>query len=192
MLSPIFLITMIILSVTGEREVFYLQKRVGFKNKSMTIFKFATMVKNSEEIGNKDITTRNDFRITKFGKFLRITKINELPQLFNVLNGTMSIVGPRPLMIQGFNRYNTEVKNNIYNILPGITGIGSIYFRDEELIMTNTKLSPDVAAERLIVPKKGSLELWYQENMRFALRDYVNIRILFKNQILVNGHLPRA
>ena len=167
--SPIFIITTAILSVTGEREVLYLQKRIGYKNKSMTIYKFATMLKNSEELGDKDITTRNDFRITKFGKILRITKVNELPQLFNVLEGTMSIVGPRPLMEQGYNRYNKNTKKNIYNILPGITGIGSIYFRDEELVITNSQLTPDETSQRIIAPKKSALELWYQDNMSFTV-----------------------
>ncbi len=167
--SPIFLITIFFLSISGEREVLYFQKRIGYKNKSMTIYKFATMMKNSEELGYKDITTRDDFRITKFGRILRITKINELPQLFNVLEGSMSLVGPRPLMEQGFNRYNKKTKKKIYNIFPGITGIGSIYFRDEELVITNSKLTPDETSQTIIAPKKAALELWYQDNMSFTV-----------------------
>ena len=98
LLSPLLIPSIFILWFTGEHEVFYFQKRVGYKNRLFNIWKFATMMKNSPNIGTGEITLRNDPRVTKFGRLLRITKINELPQIFNVFTGDMSIVGPRPLM----------------------------------------------------------------------------------------------
>ena len=85
LLSPILILIIIILKLTGEGEIFYLQERVGYKTKSFMIYKFATMVKNSPNIGTGDVTLRNDPRVTKAGKFLRESKLNELPQLFNIL-----------------------------------------------------------------------------------------------------------
>ena len=83
-LSPIFLLCIIILRFTGEHEILFLQKRIGYKNKPFYIWKFATMLKNSQSLGTKEITVKNDPRVTRFGKFLRLTKLNELPQIFNV------------------------------------------------------------------------------------------------------------
>ena len=85
-----------ILLVTGEREVFYFQKRIGYKNKPFDIWKFATMLKNSPNIDTGEITLRNDPRVTQFGKILRMTKINELPQIIKLFKGDVSIVGPLP------------------------------------------------------------------------------------------------
>src|SRR3954468_11739347 len=87
LLSPLLIPSIIILLFTGEHEVFYFQKRLGYKNKLFDIWKFATMLKNSPNIGTGEITLRNDPRVTKFGKLLRITKINELPQIINVFKG---------------------------------------------------------------------------------------------------------
>ena len=95
----------IILWCTGEHYIWYLQKRIGYKNKFFNIIKFATMLLASPNMGTGSLTTRNDPRVLPFGKFLRKTKINELPQIFNVFNGTMSIVGPRPQMEVDFLRF---------------------------------------------------------------------------------------
>ena len=132
LLTPLFLIVSIILKLTGEGEVFYLQERLGFHNKKFNIIKFATMIKNSPNIGTGSLTLRNDPRVLPFGKFLRKSKINELPQIFNVIIGNMSIVGPRPQMQVDFDKFPTAKRNEIYKSKPGITGIGSIIFRDEE------------------------------------------------------------
>ena len=167
-LSPFLIIIIIILKFTAEGEVFYQQKRVGFRNKQFGIWKFATMVKNSSKIGAGDVTLRNDPRVTSVGRFLRITKINELPQLINILIGDMSFVGPRPLMPDGFNRYSDHHQKHIYNVTPGLTGIGSIVFRDEEMIVSNSNLDPHECYTQIIMPYKGELELWYQNNVSFA------------------------
>ena len=166
-LLPVFAVVIIILLFTGEHEVFYLQKRIGYKNKPFRIWKFATMVKNSPNIGTGEITLRNDPRVTKFGGFLRRSKINELPQIFNVLKGEMSIVGPRPLMEISFNQYSQEVKKTIYNCKPGMTGIGSIIFRDEEKLLSEAKDPRETYAS--IYPYKAELEDWYRTNATIYL-----------------------
>ena len=168
-LSPLLIIIIIILKFSGEREVFYPQKRVGFKNKIFSIYKFVTMVKNSPNMGNGDVTLRNDPRVTRVGKFLRKAKLNELPQLFNILNGDISIVGPRPLMEVGFKRYSLKYQDSIYNVKPGLTGIGSIVFRDEEKMLTDSDLPPHQCYRDVILPYKGKLEIWYQKNCNLIL-----------------------
>ena len=166
-LLPFFIPVIIILLLTGEHQVFYQQERVGFHNEIFGIWKFATMLKNSPNIGSKDLTMRNDPRVTSIGKFLRKSKLNELPQMINILTGDMSFIGPRPLMKSGFDRYSDDLRTKIYNVKPGLTGIGSIVFRDEELIMTNSSLPPDECYRTIILPHKGALELWYQQHQNF-------------------------
>ncbi len=172
-LSPLMVIVMIVLIFTGEHEIFYFQKRVGYKNKQFYIWKFASMLKNSVNMGTGAITLRHDPRVTRVGKILRMTKINELPQIMNVLKGDMSIVGPRPLLQQSFELYSDDVKLRIYNWKPGITGIGSIIFRDEEKLLS---ASPDPKAMYArIYPYKGALEMWYQDHITF----YTDCKIMF-------------
>ncbi|OJW05265.1 MAG: lipid carrier--UDP-N-acetylgalactosaminyltransferase [Sphingobacteriales bacterium 44-61] len=174
-LSPILLPVIVLLKLTGEHEVFYFQKRVGYKNKEFLIWKFATMLKNSPNMGSGDVTTRNDPRVTKMGSFLRMSKLNELPQLINILIGDMSFVGPRPLMKAGFDRYSDEMKEKVYRVKPGLTGIGSIVFRDEELIITQSSLPPHECYRQVILPYKGAVEVWYQQHFSF----YTDFMILF-------------
>lgn len=161
-LSPILIPVIIVLLLTGEHEVFYLQKRIGYKNQPFYIWKFATMLKNSPNIGTGEITLRNDPRVTRFGKFLRISKLNELPQLINILKGDMSIVGPRPLMEVSFKLYSEEVRGKIFNAKPGLTGIGSLIFRDEEKILSAAADPKKMYVS--IFPYKAALELWYQRH----------------------------
>ena len=172
-LSPIFIICIIVLLLTGEHEVFYFQKRIGKANQPFFIWKFATMLKNSPNIGTGTYTIRNDPRVLPFGVFLRKSKINELPQIFNVLLGSMSVVGPRPLVEKHFEMYSREVKNKIGDMIPGITGIGSIVFRDEEKILSQGE-NPREIYKKKVAPYKGALELWYQQNISF----WVDIKIM--------------
>lgn len=174
-LLPLFIPIIILLLLTGEHEVFFRQERVGYKNRIFKIWKFATMLKNSPNMGHGDMTVRKDPRITPMGRFLRQSKINELPQVINILTGDMSFVGPRPLMKVGFDRYSDEMKSKVYNAQPGLTGIGSIVFRDEELIITQSKLPPQECYRDVILPYKGALEVWYQQNQHF----YTDFMILF-------------
>lgn len=164
-LSPVLIIIIVALSVTGEREVFYVQQRVGKGGSLFGAFKFATMVKNSSKMGTGLITTKDDPRVLPIGKILRKTKINEFPQLFNILIGDMSFVGPRPQVQKHFDVFPDHVKTEIIKIRPGLTGIGSIVFRDEESILErNRHLSYDECYSTLIAPYKGELELWYIKN----------------------------
>lgn len=164
-LSPLLIPVVLILLLTGEHEVFYLQNRLGYKNTTFKIWKFATMMKNSASMGTGSLTVRNDPRVLPFGKFLRKTKINELPQLINVLIGTMSFVGARPQMIVDFDKFTPEVQANIYNTPPGITGIGSIIFRDEEKWISEAQGDKHEFYRNHIAPYKGEVEMWYQQNI---------------------------
>ena len=181
LLSPILILIIIILKLTGEGEIFYLQERVGYKTKSFMIYKFATMVKNSPNIGNGDVTLRNDPRVTKVGKFLRESKLNELPQLFNIFMGDISVIGPRPLMRAGFNRYSLNFQNSVYNVKPGLTGIGSIVFRDEESILTESELTPHECYKEIILPYKGELEIWYQTNCSL----FLDLQLIFMTALVI-------
>ncbi len=174
-LLPLFIPVIILLLLTGEHEVFFRQERVGYKNSIFQIWKFATMLKNSPNMGHGDMTVRKDPRITPMGRFLRQSKINELPQVINILTGDMSFVGPRPLMKVGFDRYSDEMKSKVYDARPGLTGIGSIVFRDEELIITHSGLPPQECYRDVILPYKGALEVWYQQQQNF----YTDSMILF-------------
>ena len=169
-LLPFFIPIIIILRFTAEGEVFYFQERIGINNSKFQIFKFATMLKNSLNMGSGSITLQNDYRVTFIGKFLRKTKINELPQIINILKGDMSLVGPRPLVNKTFSAYNDDVQSNIYKVKPGITGIGSILFRDEEAIISAVSdEDPFEFYKRIIAPYKGEVEMWYQKNCSFYL-----------------------
>lgn len=169
-LSPLLIPVMIILKCTGEHDIFYGQDRIGYHNKHFKILKFATMLRNSPNMAGGLHTTHGDARVLPFGRFLRKTKLNELPQLFNIFLGDMSIVGPRPLVDKTFAPYSDEVKSRIYNVKPGLTGIGSVIFRDEETLLTRLTqqgLSLEEAYAKHISPYKGALEMWYQDHFGF-------------------------
>ena len=169
-LLPIFIPIIIILRCSAEGEVFYFQERYGIHNTKFQIWKFATMLKNSINMGTGSITLQDDPRVTKIGSFLRKTKINELPQIINILKGDISLVGPRPLVEKTFSAYNKEVQSKIYNVKPGLTGIGSIVFRDEESIISAVENEdPHIFYKRVIAPYKGELEMWYQKHNSFIL-----------------------
>ena len=169
-LSPLFLIIIIVLRLSAEGEVFYFQERLGIYNSRFKLWKFATMLKNSMNMGTGSITIKNDPRVTKIGAYLRKTKINELPQIVNILKGDISIVGPRPLVDKTFKAYDEEIQSKIYNVKPGLTGIGSIVFRDEESIISmRSNNDPHEFYKSVIAPYKGDLEIWYQKNKSFLL-----------------------
>ena len=134
-LSPLLVPVAILLRLTGEGEIFYIQNRIGRNGQPFGLIKFATMLKNSPNIGNGDITVINDPRVLPAGRFLRKTKINELPQIINIFKGDMSIVGPRPMVPKTFERYGQEGKL-ISQVRPGLTGVGSIIFRDEDVLIS--------------------------------------------------------
>ena len=183
-LLPILVPILCTLRLTGEGEVFFRQTRVGKDKVSFNLLKLATMLKNSEQLGAGTITLKDDFRVLPYGKFLRKTKLNELPQLFNILLGDMSIIGPRPLHHKQFSFYLAEDQNIIASITPGLSGVGSIIFRDEEKILQN---SDDVEAtyKQEITPEKAKLEKWYVKNksltLYFKLIFLTILAVLFPN-----------
>lgn len=165
-----FLIIMLILRLTGEGKVWYRQERVGLGGRRFRVFKFVTMMENSENMGTGDITLRDDPRVLGVGRILRKAKINELPQVINIFLGHMSVVGWRPLMRKSFAMYPPHVQTQIVNMKPGLTGVGSVVFRDEEvLVEQHSELEPREVYKQIIAPYKGELELWYQQHQSFWL-----------------------
>ena len=159
-LSPLLLPIILLLRITGEGEVFFSQERMGKGGSLFSLHKFATMLKDSPNIGSGTLTVQNDPRILPLGKFLRKTKINELPQLFNVFKGDMSIVGPRPQSSRNFSAFSEDVQKNIILVSPGLTGLGSIFFSNEEAMLTSA-VNHDEFYDSVIMPYKGQLETWY-------------------------------
>ena len=159
-LSPLLLPIILLLRITGEGEVFFSQERMGKGGSLFSLHKFATMLKDSPNIGSGTLTVQNDPRILPLGNFLRKTKINELPQLFNVFKGDMSIVGPRPQSSRNFSAFSEDVQKNIILVSPGLSGLGSIFFSDEEAMLTSS-VNNDEFYDSVIMPYKGQLETWY-------------------------------
>ena len=183
-LSPVLIPVLIGLKFTGERYIFYKQERVGFKNQHFFILKFATMLKDSPNMAGGIFTSKKDPRFTPMGPFLRKSKINELPQLFNIWLGHMSFVGPRPVMPISFAAYPEAVQKVIYNVKPGLTGIGSVVFRDEEQLIAKKKENGEDAwafYENELYPFKGKLEQWYQENQSF----FTDLKLILATAVVV-------
>jgi lipopolysaccharide/colanic/teichoic acid biosynthesis glycosyltransferase len=158
---PFGLILALVLRFTGEGEIFYIQRRIGKSGKPFGLIKFATMCKDSPSIGAGDVTIKNDPRILPLGHVLRKTKLNEIPQLVNILLGDMSVVGPRPQTPQNFTYFPPEARQMISAMRPGLTGIGSIVFRDEESIVAGLGRPIEICYREIIGPYKAQLEAWY-------------------------------
>lgn len=163
-LSPLLTPIMIVLKLTGEHYIFYAQDRIGRGGKPFKLLKFATMLKDSPMMGTGDMTMRHDPRILPFGHFVRMTKINELPQLINVLKGDMSIIGPRPQTPKHFALYSDDVQAVLGRGVPGLSGVGSAVFRGEESLIGKCGMDPEEFYKYHIAPYKGELEVWYAEN----------------------------
>ncbi|MBQ9205631.1 MAG: sugar transferase [Treponema sp.] len=156
-----FMIPIIIgLKLTGEHDIFYKQERIGKGGKPFDVLKFATMLRNSPNMAGGVLTQKDDPRILPMGKFLRKTKINELPQLVNIFIGQMSVIGPRPQAKRHYDLYSDEVKATIDTVAPGLSGLGSVAFRDEE-DMLNAVSDRDHFHDTIIAPYKGALEVWF-------------------------------
>lgn len=168
LLLPIILPVALILRFTGEGEVFFLQERIGRDRKKFKVFKFATMLKNSPYIGSGTITEKNDSRILPVGKFLRKSKINELPQLVNILKGDMSLIGPRPHASRDLKGVSPEKLALALSIRPGLSGIASIIFRNEEDILHSQKNGREFY-DKFIAPYKTELDCWYVENQNVLI-----------------------
>ena len=159
--SPFLIPVSIILKFSGEGEIFYVQQRVGKDGKMFGLLKFATMLKDSANIGTGTVTVKNDPRVLPIGKFLRKSKINELPQLLNIFLGDMSVIGPRPQTERCFLAFPQNSQDAIVQVKPGLSGIGSIVFRDEESILDNPDIDRLKFYDDEIAPYKGELEQWY-------------------------------
>ena len=162
-LSPLLVPIALFLRFSGEGEVFFAQQRVGLNGKKFNLLKFATMLKDSPNIGTGTVTVKNDPRILPLGRLLRKSKINELPQLLNILIGDMSVVGPRPQASRCFEAFTADVQSQIVKVRPGLSGIGSIIFRDEENLLHGAS-DPVIFYDTVIAPYKGELEKWYIDN----------------------------
>lgn len=167
LLSPLLIFIVFILGISGEREILFKQNRIGKNGKIFKLIKFSTMLKDSPNIGTKTITIKDDPRILPFGKILRKTKINELPQLVNILKGDMSLIGPRPLSEETFNFYDNRTKKYIKKMKPGLSGIGSIIFRSEEEMLSKKNLKSKHFLK--LMKYKGSLEEWYYYNQSIKI-----------------------
>jgi lipopolysaccharide/colanic/teichoic acid biosynthesis glycosyltransferase len=175
-LSPFLIPIAVILRFTGEGEIFYIQKRVGRDGKLFGLYKFATMLKNSPNMGTQTVTVKGDSRVLPFGKFLRRTKINELPQLLNIFIGDMSVIGPRPQTQRCFLAFPNEAQRAILKVRPGLSGIGSIIFRDEESMLDDNKVDRLKFYDNIIAPYKGELEQWYVANQ--SISTYMKLILL--------------
>jgi lipopolysaccharide/colanic/teichoic acid biosynthesis glycosyltransferase len=167
-LLPFMLPIMIGLKFTGEHDIFYGQIRIGKGGKEFKVLKFATMLRNSPNLAGGLYTSTNDPRILPMGKFLRKTKINELPQLINIFIGQMSIIGYRPTVIAHYMAYPEESRKKLALVSPGLSGLASIVFRDEEDILSRVE-NPDEFHQKIIQPYKGKLECWYIDHKSLSL-----------------------
>ncbi|MEE0443561.1 MAG: sugar transferase, partial [Acutalibacteraceae bacterium] len=156
-LSPLFLIVSVGVLISDGSPVFFRQKRVGKNNELFEIYKFRTMKRGTENVASNDLSDA-DVKITRFGKILRATSIDELPQLLNILNGSMSLIGPRPLIPEETRIRELREKYNVYSVRPGITGWAQVNGRD------------NVSAE-----KKALLDKEYVEKQSLML----DIKIFF-------------
>lgn len=161
---PIFIAIIIILRFTGEGEILFFQERVGQGRNKFKVIKFATMLKNSPNMGSGTITSMDDPRILPVGKLLRKSKLNEMPQLINVIMGHMSLIGPRPHAERDLRGVAGPVLDAMVSMKPGLSGIGSIVFRNEEEIL-QTFEDPRPFYDEVIAPYKAQLELWYLKKL---------------------------
>lgn len=159
--SPFLFFVAILLRFSGEGEVIYTQPRVGKGGNLIGLFKFVTMLKNSPNMAMGTITVKDDPRVLPIGKYLRKSKVNELPQLVNVFLGDMSVIGPRPQTERCFNAFPETSQRAIKQVKPGLSGIGSIVFRDEESILDNPDIDRLQYYDDVIAPYKGKLEEWF-------------------------------
>lgn len=176
-LSPIFLLVSIVIKLDSKGNILFLQKRVGRYGKEFNIYKFRTMITDAEKVG-KQITIGNDSRITKVGAFLRKFKIDELPQLFNVLLGDMSLVGPRPEVPKYVGLYNDE-QRKVLNVRPGITDMASLRYKDENDILGKVD-NPEDYYINVIMKDKLNLNLEYIEKSNVFFDIYLIVKTIIK------------
>ncbi|SFV74679.1 Undecaprenyl-phosphate galactosephosphotransferase [hydrothermal vent metagenome] len=165
LLTPFLIIIIVWIKLSSKGPVFYVQKRVGVGFREFDMYKFRSMVVDAEKKG-PSVTSGDDPRITKIGKILRKTKIDELPQLFNVLKGDMSLVGPRPEVMKFVSQKKEEYKK-VLSVKPGITDNAAIVYRDEEKIMEQFE-DKEKGYIQEVLPKKIELYFQYIDNISFV------------------------
>jgi lipopolysaccharide/colanic/teichoic acid biosynthesis glycosyltransferase len=163
--SPLFIYIAIRIKRESPGPVFYRGKRVGKHGKPFQILKFRTMYETPENHNGSRLTVKNDSRVTPFGAWLRETKLNELPQLWNVLVGEMSLVGPRPEDPHFVEQWDAEVKTEVLSVRPGMTSPASVTYRDEESLLGGTSVLDDYL--RTILPEKLRLDQLYVRHYNF-------------------------
>lgn len=168
-LMPIFLIIGLLIKIEDGGPVLFIQERVGYRGRVFNIYKFRTMRVGAEKMGLQ-ITVDGDKRITKIGKILRKYKIDELPQLFNVIKGDMSLVGPRPEVPYYVCLYNDK-QRKVLEIMPGITDLASILFKNEDEILSRSQ-DPEFEYINNIMDQKIQLNLAYAEKSNY-LKDFM-------------------
>jgi len=162
-LWPFYLIIALAIAIEDGFPVFYRPQRGGYRNKPFRIFKFRSMVKNADKIGG-GTTALHDPRITKVGNFLRKTKLDEIPQLFNIIGGSMSFIGPRPELLRYTDQYEGEEKL-IFEVRPGITDFSSIEFINLDEIVGQG--DADEMYEKYVLKKKNALRIKYAKEVSF-------------------------
>jgi len=170
LLFPFFLLVSLLIVIDSGFPIFFLQKRIGRDAKEFNIIKFRTMKKNNENI---TITVSDDSRITRIGKYLRKTKIDELPEILNVLFGQMSFVGPRP-DVKGYADKLKGANRKILALRPGITGPASLKYYNEEYILSQ-KSNPKKYNDEVIFPDKVKINMDYFHNRSF----FLDLKIIF-------------
>ena len=163
-LLPIILIICLLIRKSSAGPILFVQERIGFRGETFQVYKFRTMVKNAAKLGTS-VTAGKDPRITPIGSILRKTKLDELPQLFNVLKGDMSLVGPRPDVEEIVNKYTPHMMR-VFNIRPGITSLATLHLRDEESILEHVK-DPDLFYDEVLVPLKVKLGMEHVDRNSF-------------------------
>jgi lipopolysaccharide/colanic/teichoic acid biosynthesis glycosyltransferase len=165
---PVFVVLAPLLRFSGDGEILFRQRRIGRGGRPFQLLKFATMVKGSAGIGSGEITLPDDPRLRRFGRFLRKTKLNEIPQLFNIFAGDLSLVGPRPQTQRYFDAFPPASRAVVASVRPGLTGVGSILFRDEERLLARVD-DPIAFDLSVITPYKGEVESWYVAHRSIGL-----------------------
>lgn len=176
-LLPVFLIIAIWIKLDSPGSVLFKQIRIGRFGREFTIYKFRTMVTDAEKIG-KQITVSNDVRITRSGQFLRKYKLDELPQLFNVVKGEMSLVGPRP-EVPKYVAYYTNKQHQVLDVLPGITDLASIKFINESELVDNTTDLENLYIEK-IMPQKLDLNMQYIAQTNLGLDILIILKTILR------------
>jgi len=174
-LSPVFLVIAVAVRLNSKGPAFYRARRVGRYGKEFHLYKFRSMVVDADQKG-AGITSAHDDRITSVGRFLRRTKLDELPQLINVLRGEMSLVGPRPEDPRYVALYTPE-QREILKYRPGITGLASLTYRNEEQLLSGRDWEQEYVRE--VMPNKIAIDLQYAQNADMLTDMWLILRTMF-------------